>query len=170
MSNWSMPCLKFNVKEDGMAQLSEIELKVFIAAVANYFAQLTQESAAIKSSYLADAALPHFDYTGLITLSGRFRGCVYFSAPRLLLRELLLQMQEPDTCEQNLLDAVGEVANTIAGNARRHFGSALDISVPLAIKGSSAQITSALRTRPYAILLSWQKQEAVVVVDLEPVD
>ena len=153
-----------------MAHLNEIELKVFITAVSSYFARLTSEAAVIRSSYLADAALPHFDYTGLITLSGRFRGCVYFSAPRLLMRELLLQMQEPDTCEQNLLDAVGEVANTIAGNARRHFGSGLDISVPVAIKGEAAQIKSAIRARPFAILLTWQQHEAVVVVDLEPVD
>ncbi len=153
-----------------MAHISETELKVFIDAVSHYFAQLTREPAVIRSSYLADMELPHFDYTGLITLSGRFRGCVYFSASRRLLRELLIQMQEPDTCEQNLLDAVGEVANTISGNARRHFGSALDISVPITIKGSSAEIKSAVRTRPFAILLTWQRYEAVVVVDLEPVD
>ena len=152
-----------------MAHLSETELKVFIAAVSNYFGQLTNVPANIKSSYLADTELPHFDYTGLITLSGRFRGCVYFSAPRLMVRELLLQMQEPDTCEQNLLDVVGEVANTISGNARRHFGSGLEISVPIAIKGEIAQIRSGIRTRPFAILLSWQRHEAVVVVDLEPV-
>jgi len=153
-----------------MAHLSETELKVFIEAVSTYFARLTREPAVIRSSYLAETELPHFDYTGLITLSGRFRGCVYFSAPRRLVRELLLQMQEPDTCEQNLLDAVGEVANTISGNARAHFGSQLDISVPVAIKGMMAQIKTAIRTRPFAILLSWQEHEAVVVVDLEPVD
>ncbi|MEO7579279.1 MAG: chemotaxis protein CheX [Massilia sp.] len=153
-----------------MSQLSEVELKVFIDAVSHYFGTLTQEAALIRSSYLIDAEMPHFDYTGLITLSGRFRGCVYFSAPRRLVRELLVQMQEPDTCEQNLLDAVGEVANTIAGNARRHFGSALDISVPVSIKGENAGIKSAVRTRPFAIQLSWQRYEAVVVVDLEPVE
>jgi chemotaxis protein CheX len=94
---------------------------------------------------------------------------VYFSAPRRLVREMLLQMHEPDTCEQNLLDAVGEVANTISGNARRHFGSGLDISVPLTIKGTTGQIKAAVRARPFAILLTWQKHEAVVVVDVEPV-
>jgi chemotaxis protein CheX len=152
-----------------MAQLSETELKVFIAAVSNYFEQLTNEPAVIRSSYLADTELPHYDYTGLITLSGRYRGCVYFSAPRRLVREMLLQMHEPDTCEQNLLDAVGEVANTISGNARRHFGNGLDISVPLTIKGTTGQIKAAVRARPFAILLTWQKHEAVVVVDVEPV-
>ena len=151
-----------------MAHLSETELKVFIAAVSNYFGQLTNVPANIKSSYLADTELPHFDYTGLITLSGHFRGCVYVSASRRLLRELLVRMQEPDTCEQNLLDAVGELANTIAGNARRHFGSALTISVPVAIKGAGVQTASAIQTRPFAILLTWQQFEAVVVVDLAP--
>jgi hypothetical protein len=61
-----------------------------------------------------------------ITLSASFRGCVYFSAPRLLVRGLLIQLQEPDTCEDNLPDTVGEVANTISGNARRHFGTSHD--------------------------------------------
>lgn len=152
-----------------MAHLGAIELKVFIDAVTHYFAHLTSEPAEIRASYLAETALPSFDYTGLITISGQFRGCVYFSAQRRLVRELLIQLQEPDTCEDNLLDAVGEVANTISGNARKHFGSALDISVPITIRGATEQIKSAARARPFAILLRWQRYEAVVVVDLEPV-
>jgi chemotaxis protein CheX len=151
-----------------LTNLSESDLKVFIDAVTHYFSHLTSEPAEIRSSYLSNAATPRFDYTGLITVSGSFRGCVYFSAPRLLVRELLIQLQEPDTCEDNLLDAVGEVANTISGNARRHFGSALDISVPVTIRGATEQIKAAVRTRPFAILLRWQRYEAVVVVDLEP--
>ncbi len=152
-----------------MAHLSETELKVFIDAVTHYFSQLTRETAVIRTSYLAETEMPHYDYTGLITLSGCFRGCVYFSAPRRLVRELLIQLQEPDTCDENLLDAVGEVANTISGNARKHFGTALDISVPITIKGTAEQIKSAIRVRPFTILLSWQRYEAVVVVDLQPV-
>lgn len=151
-----------------MANLSAIELKVFIDSVTHYFAHLTREPAEIRASYLADSEMPHYDYTGLITLSGKFRGCVYFSAPRLLVRELLIRLQEPDICEDNLLDAVGEVANTISGNARKHFGSSLDISVPVTIRGTTAHIKSAVRARPFVILLRWQRFEAVVVVDLEP--
>jgi chemotaxis protein CheX len=152
-----------------MATLNENELKVFIESVTHYFSHLTREPAEIRSSYLADAETPRFDYTGLITLSGKFRGCVYFSAPRLLVRELLIQLHEPDTHEHNLLDAVGEVANTIAGNARRHFGNTLDISVPVTIRGMSEQIKCGVRTRPFAIVLRWQRYEAVVVVDIEAV-
>jgi chemotaxis protein CheX len=152
-----------------MGDMSETEFKVFIDAVTHFFSHLTGDSASIRASYLADPSALRFDYTGLITVSGRFRGCVYFTAPGRMLRELLRAMDEPDTREENLLDAVGEVANTIAGNARRHFGSALDISVLVRIRGVSEQIKSAVRARPFAILLHWRRHEAAVVVDLEAV-
>lgn len=151
-----------------MADMSEVEFKVFIDSVTHYFSQLTRDPAAIRASYLADPSALRFDYTGLITLSGRFRGCVYVTAPGRMLRELLRAMQEPDTQEDNLLDVVGEMANTIAGNARRHFGAALEISVPVRIRGVSEQIKSAVRSRPFAILFHWRRHEAAVVIDLEP--
>lgn len=153
-----------------MARLSELELKVFIDAVTHYFSQVTSETAEIRSSYLAEIELPRFDYTGLINLSGQFSGYVYFSAPRLMVRELLIQLKEPDTCDDNLLDAVGEVANTISGNARKHFGDRLEISVPTTLRGTSEKIRSLIHTRPFAILMRWQRYEAVVVVALEPVE
>jgi chemotaxis protein CheX len=153
-----------------MTTLAESELKIFIDAVTNYFAHLTKEPAEVRAAYLADTGVPRFEYTGLITLSGQFRGCVYFSAPRILVRELLVQLHEPDTCQENLLDAVGEVANTVSGNARRHFGEALEISVPITIFGAAEQIRANVRSRPFAIMLRWQRYEAAVVVDIERVD
>ena len=150
-----------------MTDISENDARVFIDAVTNYFVQLTGEEAVIRSAYLADATLPRFDYTGLITLSGQFRGCVYFSATKVMATKLLTALREPDTGNANLLDIVGEVANTIAGNARRHYGAELVISTPLTIYGHADAIKSAIRARPFAIKLDWQRSEAVVVVDLE---
>jgi chemotaxis protein CheX len=150
-----------------MADMSDVEFKIFIDAVTHYFAHLTGEGASIRASYLADPSALRYDYTGLITLAGRFRGCVYFTAPGRMLRELLRAMREPDTHEENLLDVVGEVANTIAGNARRHFGEALEISVPVQIRGVSEQIKCAVRARPFAIVFHWRRHEAAVVIDLE---
>jgi len=150
-----------------MADISENDTRVFIDAVTHYFAHLTGEPAVIRSAYLADATLPRFDYTGLITLSGQFRGCVYFSASKLMATKLLTALREPDTGNENLLDIVGEVANTIAGNARKHFGAGLEISTPLTIFGHADAIKSAIRARPFAINLEWQRSAAVVLVDLE---
>jgi chemotaxis protein CheX len=150
-----------------LAELQADEIRIFIDAVRNYFVQITAHPAVVRASYLAASEVPRFAYTGLITVSGQFHGCVYFSAQQDMLLALLDEMREPDCSEENLLDAVGEIANTIAGNARRHFGAGLDISVPIAIKGVSEHIRATARVRPLVIMVQWQSYEVVVVVDLK---
>ncbi|SMF95468.1 chemotaxis protein CheX [Methylomagnum ishizawai] len=151
-----------------MPELSEIDLKVFVDAVTHYFQTSTDEPATIRSAYLAQDIPPSESYIGLITCSGRFRGCVHFSAADRMVRELLRYWGEHDHSEANLLDAVGEIANTIAGNARRHFGTGLQISVPVKLRGPSERIKAAVRARPFVIALRWRDHNAIVVVDLAP--
>lgn len=148
--------------------MNETDLAVFTSAVKHYFLQTTNEPAEIRAAYLADSELAvQSQYTGLITLSGMFRGCVHFSAPHTMLLQLLIIMGEPDRSEEQLLDVVGEIANTIAGNARKHFGQGLEISVPITIHGTSDSIRAAVRTRPFVISLHWRNRDAMVVVDIE---
>lgn len=152
-----------------MSDISENELKVFVDAVTRYFAHLTREPAAVRSAYLADSgSVPgKGDYTGLIAVSGGFRGCVYFTAPLVMIRSLLREMCEHNLEEDNLLDAVGEIANTLAGNARRYFGETMEISPPVTLVGLPDRIRSAARARPFVIQCSWKSFEATVVVDIE---
>ncbi|MBI3560546.1 MAG: chemotaxis protein CheX [Gammaproteobacteria bacterium] len=150
-----------------MAGINETELKVFIDSVTHYFSHLTQESAEVRSAYLNNASIPQLDYTGLISITGQYRGCVYFTTTERCLRKLLRSMRESDLREENLLDAVGEIANTIAGNARRHFGNTLLISVPQTMRGAVDKIGVVVRARPYSIMLSWAGHDAVVIVDIE---
>ena len=118
-----------------MSIISEGQIRVFSDAVKHYFAQISADEAAVNTAFLAEDGNPVcYDYTGLIAVSGEFRGCVYFSAPRVMLRHLLIAMGEPDHREENLLDLVGEVANTFSGNAREHFGPEFAISVPVTLK------------------------------------
>ena len=153
-----------------MPELRESELRVFVDAVLHYFGHGTREAAVIRSAYLSDTARPRFPYTGLITCGGQFRGCVHFSAPRELLRALLVDLGEHDMSEANLLDAVGEIANTIAGNVRRHFGGGLEISVPVRMAGQPEDLKAAVRARPFVIALGWRGHEAMVVVDIAPAE
>lgn len=153
-----------------MRELGEAELKVFVDAVINYFSLTTREQASIRSAYLAEGVPQTLPYVGLITLSGQYRGCVHFSTTAAMMRELLVCWGENDTREANMLDGIGEVANTIAGNARRHFGKELEISVPIALRGMSEQIKAAVRSRPFVIAVNWRQHEAMVVVDLAPVE
>jgi len=146
--------------------LNEHELKLFVESVRRYFKVLTQQEPQITSAFLATGQLDGFDYNGIVTFSGAYNGHVIVSMPPQLLKELLLLQRETDLSEANLLDAVGEVANTLAGNARKSLGASLDISVPLRLRGS-AGVTTRVRKHPYVITLRWNHQPAVVCIDME---
>jgi len=105
-----------------MSDLSEKDIEIFIEAIGGYFKQITKEAASVGVAYLAKNAFPMNDYTGMIKVSADYEGALYFSAPSAMLRHLLTVMKEPNQSDENLLDAVGEIANTISGNARRYFG------------------------------------------------
>jgi chemotaxis protein CheX len=91
---------------------------------------------------------------------------VYFTAPRGMLTVLLMRMQETDTSDENIKDLVGEVANTISGNARRDFGKNFVISVPIVIAHDAEKIT-APHNRAYVIPINWRTHSAKLVVCLE---
>jgi len=139
------------------------DLCVFIDALTHYFRQLTREDADVLPSYLSLHEIPVQEYTGLIGISGQYHGQVYFSAPSALLRHLMLAQGETQLTEANLLDQVGEVANTLAGNARSYFGERFIISTPRALRGEPQ---TAIASRPFIIPLSWKKYNALLVVDV----
>lgn len=154
-----------------MSDISEQEIQIFVDAVSHYFLQITQEKAEIKAAYLAQGTVmpPVFDFTGIINISGQYRGYIYFSAPRVILSRLLISMRESSFTDVQFLDSVGEIANTIAGNARKFFGEAMKVSVPINVKGVTDQIQNSTRARPYVITIKWKQYEAALVVDIERV-
>ncbi|MDR0770953.1 MAG: chemotaxis protein CheX [Burkholderiales bacterium] len=151
-----------------MTDITEQEIDVFVGAVNHYFDQITGEKAKIRSSFLAEGDIrpPIYDFTGLISIGGDYRGCIYFSATRVMLMRLLLAMREPRQTDPHLLDAVGEIANTLAGNAREHFGETMAISVPMTFQGAAERLRMTVRERPYVIMIKWKQYEAAVIVDI----
>jgi chemotaxis protein CheX len=149
-----------------MAILTEDDLKLFVDAVRHYFKVTTGEEPKITSAFLATTQVEGHEFNGIVSFSGDYNGQVMVSMPGPLLREMLLLQGETDVGESNLLDAVGEVANTLAGNARRTLGSGLDISVPVKLQGPTG-VRAKVRQRPYAITLRWGLHPAMVCVDLD---
>lgn len=148
--------------------MSEQTLQVFIDSVVNYFRHTSDQDVKVGTPYLTENSTPAaFDYTGIIGISGPYRGSVYFSAPKLLLTHLLLSIGEQDTSLDNLIDIVGEVANTVAGNARLEFGQDFMISVPIVVEGAPSGIHLPKELRSYVIPVYWKAYSAVVVVCLE---
>jgi chemotaxis protein CheX len=152
-----------------MSNVNETDIRSFVDAVSGYFYQISEEQAEINAAFLVEGEIPAttFDLTGYITLSGSFSGRVYFSAPRVMVTRLLLIMGESDRSEERLLDAVGEIANTISGNARKHFGESMVISVPVTAATEHDWLKSVVSPRSYVILVKWKQYKASVVVDIQ---
>lgn len=148
--------------------MSEQTLQVFINGVLNYFEHTSDKEVKVGSPYLIENSEPaSFDFTGIIGVSGPQRGTVYFTAPKALLTHLLLSIGEKDTSLEHILDLVGEVANTIAGNARSEFGQDFMISVPVVLEGTPSGIHLPKHLRSYVIPVYWKAYSAAVVICLE---
>lgn len=149
-----------------MDTLQTSELKLFVDSVRRYFEVVTRQEPQITSAFLGTGDVDGHDYNGIVSFSGSYNGSVMVSMPRQLLRELLLLQGETDLSDGNLLDAVGEIANTLGGNARKSLGAGLEISVPVKLQGASG-VRARVRKHPYVITLRWNRQPALVCVDME---
>ena len=149
-----------------MSDLNEQDIEVFIGAIGSYFKQITNEKAIIGSAYLASDNFPINDFTGMIKVGADYEGALYFSAPSIMLRHLLTVMKENNQSEENLLDAVGEIANTISGNARQYFGENMTISIPEKIAGIPESLVQRVRTHAYIIIIKWKHYSASLIIDM----
>ena len=148
--------------------MKEQKLQIFVSIITNYFNQFGNEELIVDTPYLLENQQPKvYDYTGVIGISGVQKGVVYFSATSALLDSILDSMGETDKSEDNLVDLAGEVANTIAGNARTEFGSEFHISVPFVCKGSPQSIILPKSGRSFIIPVSWRGQIGEIVVCLQ---
>lgn len=148
--------------------MKEEKIQVFIDGVNRYFNEVNRLNIDIGTPYLVENEKPKaHDYTGIIGISGgRYKGCVYFTAPQVLLKHILLSMHEEDNSDDNMRDLVGEIANTISGNARSEFGENFMISVPVVIAGAPDDIYLPKDSRSYVIPLKYKNYHAAIVVCL----
>ena len=147
--------------------LNEAEIRTFIEGTTNFFETTVQQAVSIGSPYLVtDGKAETYEYTGVIGISGARKGIVYFTARRAMLTVMLMSMHETDSSEDMLKDVVGEVANTISGNARRDFGKNFIISVPTVIANEPDKV-EAPHPRLYVIPINWRTHSAKLVVCLD---
>lgn len=84
--------------------MSEQTIQVFIDGVVRYFHHTNDKEVRVGTPYLVENNNPAaYDITGIIGISGPYPGCVYFTAPRILLKHLLLSIGESDTSNEHIL-------------------------------------------------------------------
>jgi len=146
----------------------ESEVGVFVSGVLSYFGTTVQQAAQCGTPHLALTDSPEIsDYTGVIQVSGKRNGLVAFTAPKSMLSVMLMRMQETDMSHENLCDLVGEIANTLSGNARRDFGHQFQISVPEVVAGRGSKIPYPEQGRPIVIPIEWRNYHARLIVCLQ---
>jgi chemotaxis protein CheX len=146
--------------------MTEEEIQVFIEGALHYFERVTGSAAAVDAPYLKGDESVALEYTGVIGISGRHRGAVYFTAASEPLVGLLQTYGETDHSTPNQADLVGEIANTIAGNARRYFGAEFLISVPIILRGQLDEITLPRHMKTVVIPIQWRSWRCYLLVSL----
>lgn len=146
--------------------MNEDDLQVFIDGIIHYFDQMSGERPIVDTPYLKDEEDVVMDFTGVIGISGRSKGAIYFTAMQELLKELIRSTGHDDFSQEMLGDMVGEVANTLSGNARKEFGANFMISVPVVIVGR-AGIKMPTSIRTFVIPIIWRANKSYLIVCLE---
>jgi chemotaxis protein CheX len=147
---------------------TQAEVSVFLESVLNYFSTSVQQAAVCGTPFLAIDKTPELsDFTGMIKISGKYAGVVAFTTPKSMLCVMLMRMQETDMCQENLCDLVGEIANTLSGNARRDFGHQFNISVPTVSMGRKVRLDIPDGARPIIIPITWRNYASSLVVHLQ---
>ncbi len=147
--------------------MNDENLSVFVDCVTNYFDTISEDAAKVGTPYLIkDINANLSDYTGIIGISGSKKGSVFFSAPQSMLAHLLIELGLISTQESKLMDLVGEVCNTISGNARREFGDQFMLSVPLVLKGKGEELAITRTVEIYLIPIVWRRFKANLIINL----
>ncbi|RBP51704.1 chemotaxis protein CheX [Arenicella xantha] len=146
------------------------QIELFLAGVRRYFEHLSKDSEALQlgAPYLVrNRESLGLDLTGMISITGQTTGFVFFSSSRSLLKYVLLSLGESSFTETYLADLVGEVANTIAGNARRELGPEFHISPPQVIIGEIDKHNLNQARLSYVLPLKWKGNAAQLIVSLD---
>lgn len=146
------------------------QLKLFQDITLQYFAKLAPgEPPALEEPFLQFGELAGQDYTSLVEIRGEYDGCLFLSAPRPMLRELLAVNGEPEISESTLRDMCRELSNVLSGNASQAFGGNWEISVPFTLdRGELAR--HPLPPSAFVMPFSWRGARSLLVVALAPPD
>ncbi|PAW75997.1 MAG: hypothetical protein B9S32_16935 [Verrucomicrobia bacterium Tous-C9LFEB] len=145
--------------------MDETHLKIFIKGTTNYFGQIAREAAEIGTPYLKeDNDNVILDYSAVIGISGSYRGCVYYTAPKEMIRKLIIHMGEHNADDALCADFVGEIANTIAGNAQEELGAGFMISVPIVLAGNPGSVRFPKDAPTFVIPIIWQGNKSYLLI------
>ncbi|MFA6962152.1 MAG: chemotaxis protein CheX [Opitutaceae bacterium] len=148
--------------------MEEVILKIFAQSITRYFATVADGAAVLGTPYLSDEnESVAFDFSAVIGITGSHRGNIYYTAPREKLHALLPLIGETTPDDRLCAELVGEITNTISGNAREQLGGGFMISTPFIIEGSPLNIHTSKDSTCYILPVTWNNHRSRVLVSLQ---
>jgi len=115
----------------------------FVDSTRDVFTKMVGVKAEMGQPHLKDNPTPSYDVSGIIGFSGDLVGSVVVSFQMQTARKLVASFvgSDLDPSSPDFADAVGELANMIAGSAKKDLGGlTANISVPTVIIGSGHMV------------------------------
>ncbi len=148
--------------------MTEDDLKVFVHGAARFFSKISPTPAEVGTPFVRDESDQVMsDFSAVIGISGNQRGCVYYTAPRDMVQALADIFGEPDLSDDICADFVGEIANTISGNARHDLGPGFLISVPVVIRGRAQDVRFPDNAPAFVIPINWSGHRSTLIICLK---
>ena len=116
----------------------------FVTAISHVFKTMLSTEVKVGKPLLKQADLKSADVSGVIGLSGDLQGCVVLSFPREVACKAASAFAgvELGLEDADFADAIGELANMVAGNAKKGFpGVKVSISLPSVITGEGHTVS-----------------------------
>lgn len=117
----------------------------FVISTIETFQKMLNSDATPGQVQLKNDTTYTYDVSGVIGLSGEAQGSICLSFPKLIALKVVSGLVGADIkiIGPEVADAIGEIANIIAGNAKQHLTQFnLSISLPKVIMGKNHKIAS----------------------------
>ena len=123
-------------------QINPTIIKAFVFSTKNVLATMVNTECTIGKPYLKDKNSSNYDVSGIVGFTGDIVGSVVIR----FTTDTALNLIESFTGERftsdsdDFTDAIGELSNMIAGNAKSEFGLSAGISIPSVIVGANHNV------------------------------
>ena len=139
----------------------------FAAGLKSYFEQAGKNDAVFKApivygndDFRSNSIL---EITGVIGLTGGYKGCAYFTCNPEFLREFWQETFSSDMLTDDMLaDLTGEMANMISGICQQAMPTPFEISIPAVIFGKEGSVN--IKTPVVTFAVTWRSHLVYYVV------
>ncbi len=151
-------------------RLSDSDITALLNSTAQYFTSLGAPKPEFGVPYNLDAKTqkhPLLAYSGHIGISGSHRGGLVITCEKPVIEDLVqVVLGSVAESDEDLIPMIAEMANTISGNARTHFGSGFDISVPTVVVGEPEEFKFVMAEPTLVIPMTWKGHAANLIIGL----